>query len=78
MNHEMREYVSKLVAIILFLLFVFCIINHVWGCGGETAEARYGAELLRCVDKAETITESRACRAGVNERWGITDAGRDR
>ena len=35
------------------------------------AEAAYTAELLRCVDRAETLAQSRACRAEVDRRWGV-------
>lgn len=35
------------------------------------AEAAYTAELLRCVDRAATLAASRACRAEVNQRWGV-------
>jgi hypothetical protein len=44
------------------------------GCTPRTpaqAEAAYTAELLRCVDQARTLAESRACRAEVNRRWGV-------
>ncbi len=36
------------------------------------AEAAYAGELLRCVDKATTLAESKACRAEVDRRWNIT------
>lgn len=43
---------------------------------GRAAEASYSAMLLECVDKAETITESRACRSRVDEAWAVKrDAG---
>ena len=35
------------------------------------AEAAYTAEQLRCVDLATTLAESKACRAKVDERWGV-------
>lgn len=47
------------------------------GPGAEAksaAEAAYGAELLRCVDKAETRAEAEECRADVETRWGV-DSG---
>lgn len=37
------------------------------------AEATYGAALLRCVDDARTLAESKACRAKVNESWGVKE-----
>ena len=40
------------------------------------AEAAYTTELARCVDRSETITEARACRAAAREKWGVAaDAG---
>ena len=42
------------------------------GCKpAASAEAAYTGELLRCVDKAETLAESRACRAEVDKRWKV-------
>ncbi len=41
------------------------------------AEGAYGAALLRCVDEAETLAESKACRARVDEAWGITQTAVD-
>ncbi len=37
----------------------------------NAAEGAYGAELARCVDKATTLAESKACRADVDRRWGV-------
>jgi len=42
-----------------------------------TAEVAYGAALLRCVDKATTLAESKACRAKVDEEWHITQTATD-
>lgn len=45
--------------------------------GSVAAEASYGAALLRCVDQAMTLAESKACRARVNREWHITEAVKD-
>lgn len=37
------------------------------------AEGAYGAALLRCVDDAKTLAESKACRARVNAQWQIVE-----
>jgi DNA-binding transcriptional regulator PaaX len=37
------------------------------------AESAYTAELVQCVDKSETLAESKACRALVDARWGVTE-----
>lgn len=42
-----------------------------------SAEAAYTLELTRCVDKANTLEESKACRRRVNEQWGIAETLRD-
>ncbi len=39
----------------------------------NAAEGAYTAALLRCVDQAKTLQESRACRKKVNADWGITE-----
>jgi hypothetical protein len=41
-----------------------------------TAEAVYTAELLRCVDKADTLVESKACRHTVDAKFGVKDGGK--
>lgn len=65
-----------------FALFALgCLVHHVAGCRTpvppEAAEAAYGAALLRCVDDAETLAESRSCRAKVNAEWGIVETVTD-
>ena len=45
------------------------------------SEAAYTAALLRCVDKSDTLAESKACRQLVDAQYGIAvtvtkDAGR--
>jgi hypothetical protein len=37
----------------------------------RAAEGAYGAELLACVERANTLAESKACRAEVDKRWGV-------
>lgn len=41
--------------------------------GATAAESSYTAELVRCVDDAKTLTESKACRQRVDAKWGITE-----
>lgn len=40
------------------------------------AEAAYTTALVRCVDKSETLAESKACRARVDEAYGVKDGGK--
>lgn len=35
------------------------------------AESAYTAELLRCVDKATTLAESKSCRKNVDSAFGV-------
>lgn len=41
--------------------------------GASAAEVTYTGELLRCVDDAKTLAESRACRQRVDAKWQITE-----
>lgn len=60
------------------LFAIGCCTTHCSGCkpaqlGATAAESAYTGELLRCVDNASTLAESRACRDDVNKRWGIVE-----
>jgi hypothetical protein len=41
------------------------------------AEGAYGAALLKCVDDAKTLAESKACRARVDAEWGVVQYAKD-
>lgn len=59
-----------------FGLLGFLAIAKCTACGTpaqDASEAAYTAALLRCVDKAETLAESRMCRRTVDAQWGITE-----
>jgi len=53
------------------LAFVFLV-----GCSAThaSADAAYTAQQLACVDSATTLAESKACRAKVDLKWGISDS----
>lgn len=60
--------------VLLFIAGVLCMTRAVAGCHGPAAagaEAAYGASLLRCVDEAKSLAESKACRARVDAEWGV-------
>jgi hypothetical protein len=66
----------------LCLFALGCIVGHCVGCTAPpqattaaqaAAEGAYSAALLRCVDEAKTLAESRACRAKVNAEWGVVE-----
>ena len=43
------------------------------GCSAThaTADAVYTAQQLDCVQKAQTLAESKECRAKVDAKWGL-------
>lgn len=56
------------------LIAAAAITRVLVGCTpAVSAEARYTAALLRCVDKSETLAESKACRKQVDAAYGITE-----
>lgn len=64
----------------LFLFAVAFLVGLLNGCASRdaaAAEAAYTADHLRCVDKATTLAESRACRADVDRRYGIVQTATD-
>lgn len=73
------KYRETLVAM-LVLVAVYGAIAHCTGCvlpGDATsnAELEYRAALLRCVDKAKTLPESKACRSQVDGEYLARDGG---
>lgn len=68
---------KQLFAVCLFLFALGCLVGHGLGCkpsqtASTAAEAAYGAALLKCVDDAKTLAESKACRARVDAEWNVT------
>ncbi len=63
--------------------FVFGLFAMGWatamGCAPSpevqyaASEAAYGAALIRCVDQARTLEESKTCRQRVNAMWGVVE-----
>lgn len=67
------------VAVLSFVGAVLFVARVAAGCSGPAktaAETAYGASLLRCVDEARTLAESKACRAAVDARWGVDGGAR--
>ena len=72
--------IRQFVAVSLALFAALYVLGHCVGCGlpGDSTadtELAYRAALLRCVDKARTLAESKACRRGVDAEF-LTDGGR--
>ncbi len=62
-------------------ILVASTVGLLWGCAAITpqqkaaaADSTYAADMLKCVDDATTLAESRACRTKVREQWHV-DAG---
>ncbi len=52
-------------------------VIHCAGAKQDLAEASHLGQLAECVEMAETLAESKACRAEVEARWGrLPDGGR--
>lgn len=68
---SLRETVA-FVAVVLVAVLGLAMCRPPGSAGEAAAEAAYAGELLRCVDKATTLAESKACRAEVDRRWNIT------
>lgn len=71
-------------AFALFLYGVGSAFGHATGCqpvplthAQAAAEGAYGAALLKCVDDARTLAESKACRARVDSEWHVVQTARD-
>ena len=61
---------------LVFVFLMACLVLGLSQCG-LSAEAKYTKALLNCVDNAETVAESRACRRHVDGNYGITTTNRD-
>lgn len=55
-------------ALALTLILIGCSSQQT---AATTVESAYTAELVRCVDKAKTLAESKACRAEVDKAFGV-------
>jgi hypothetical protein len=60
--------IRQTIATVLVLFAVFAIVGHCVGCAPT-----YTAAQLRCVDKATTLAESKACRRAVDAEYGIAE-----
>lgn len=73
--------IRQFVATGLALFALLYVIGHCSGCaqlpGDEASDAElaYRAKLLRCVDKAKTLPESKACRKSVDDSLGVNQDG---
>lgn len=66
----------KIVLCIALAIFLGGPILALAGCSAAhtTADAAYTAAQLDCVQKSQTLAESKACRAKVDQKWGISDS----
>lgn len=60
-----------------YIAFITLATASCVGFGNPATEAAYTADLMNCVEKANTLKESKACRAEVDRKWNIDqDAAR--
>lgn len=61
----------------LLMFIVAAVIGHMLtGCrppGAAEVEAAYTSELTHCSYVAKSLAEAKACRHGVNVRYGLCD-----
>jgi hypothetical protein len=56
---------------------IVALMRILAGCSpAATQESTYTAALLRCVDKAQTLAESKACRSLVDAQFGVDGGGK--
>lgn len=80
LRHRVRElYPLRLLAAAGVAVVVIRTIAGCHGLPGDSttdAELAYRATLLRCVDKAKTLAESKACRRQADLEWLTQDGGK--
>ena len=81
MSERKKFAIRQFVATGLAVFALLFIVGHCTGCAqlpgddASDAELQYRAMLLRCVDKAKTLPESKACRKQVDESLGVNQDG---
>jgi hypothetical protein len=61
-------------------VLVLAVAYLVPGCTAikqDAAEATYSGQQAECVAEAQSLGQSKKCRAEVDARWGRTDGGAD-
>ncbi len=79
-GQDLKNALAGLGVLLLIGIVGFLAAHCLIGCASRdaaAAEAAYTADHLRCVDKATTLAESKACRADVDRRYGIVQTTKD-
>lgn len=66
------------VAMLLMATAAYCSLGVMVSCGAVRQGAAvdlHRAQLLACVDQAQSKAEARACFDRVDMRWGVLDGG---
>jgi hypothetical protein len=50
-------------------------LAHCTALKEDTAEATYSGQQAECVAEAQSLAQSKKCRAEVDARWGRVDSG---
>ena len=73
----MNQFALRQMAIALAAGFTLAGGCQACAMAKPASEAAYTAALLRCVDEASTLQQSRDCRRHVDEDYGVTVTSRD-
>jgi len=70
--------IRQFVAVSLAVFAVLFVVGHCAGCRANDPsdeELAYRGALLRCVDKATTLAESKACRKEADRLFNVRQDG---
>lgn len=73
MTPDMKQIFGLAFLFVLAMIGAHCLSCSQGAAGPIAAEGAYTGELLRCVDQAHTLAESKACRTQVNAKWQVTE-----
>lgn len=82
MRPDVDRGITGISMMVFVCLIAFLLIRIAAGCAPREyaplppycyEEPLYTAALVRCVDKSETLEESKSCRANVDKVCGITE-----
>jgi hypothetical protein len=69
-----RAAIMQVVTAVLSVGAVVASLLLLSGCGASL-DTKYRARIGLCVDEAQTLAESKACRARVDSEFGVVDGG---
>jgi hypothetical protein len=67
---------ETIVSAVLLATFIYACVRPP-SAVDVAAEGAYGAMLLDCIERANSLAESKACRAEVDRQWGVVQVATD-